>query len=108
MKRSSRSLYQLATRYYNGDGVRKNWRRAFLLTKQAAEQGYRVAMDALGSCYLYGIGTKRSPRIAVVWYRRGAENGNLDAQYNLAAWYFLGGGGWRESQGAGGGGPGRG
>jgi TPR repeat protein len=43
-----------AMKYCNGEGVRKDWRRAFSLCQQSAGRGNLDAMDALGSFYMMG------------------------------------------------------
>jgi TPR repeat protein len=57
-------LYKEATRYYNGDGVKKDWRKAFALTGQAASSGDLDALYALACCYEFGIGTRKNRRRA--------------------------------------------
>jgi uncharacterized protein len=55
--------------------------------KKAALQGNREAQNNLGTAYLYGVGVKQGDFEAVTWYRRAAEQGLADAQYNLGHMY---------------------
>jgi uncharacterized protein len=84
---TAKQLFTAAMKYCNGDGARKDWRRAFSLCKQSAERGSLDAMDALGSFYTYGIGVRRNFRLAASWYAKAAKRGNLNAQFNLALCY---------------------
>jgi len=63
-------------------------RDALLL--KAGELGSVEARD-LGALYATGDWTgPRDPAQAAVWYRRAAERGHSDAQYNLGFMYLLG------------------
>jgi uncharacterized protein len=64
-------------------------RDALLLT--AGESGSMEAQRALGTLYATGdwTGPRDSAR-AAEWYRRAAERGHPDAQYNLGFMYLLG------------------
>jgi TPR repeat protein len=54
MRHSGPEYYAEAIRYQNGDGVRKDWKKAFTLMSQAAATGHPVARTTLGSYYDYG------------------------------------------------------
>ena len=59
--------------------------------KQKAEQGHADAQYIFGCRYAYGIGgVKKDLREAVKWYRKSAEQGCAEAQYNLALCYYKG------------------
>lgn len=49
-----------------------------------AEQGDAWAQLNLGAAYDNGIGTKRDVDKAIIWYRKAAEQGLAEAQFNLA------------------------
>jgi TPR repeat protein len=40
--------------------------------------------------YLNGLGVKQDARVAARWYRRAAEQGNVEAQNNLGVLYATG------------------
>ena len=48
-----------------------------------AEQGDSKAQYALGFCYYSGTGVAKDDAEAVKWYRKAAEQGNTDAQFDL-------------------------
>lgn len=51
---------------------------------QAADLGYAPAQNAIGDCYYSGTGVEKSIEKASEWYRKAAEQGMCEAQYNLA------------------------
>jgi uncharacterized protein len=64
-------------------------RDALLL--KAGELGSLEAQRDLGAYYATGDWTgPKDPHVAVQWYRRAAERGHSDAQYNLGFMYVLG------------------
>src|SRR6266446_7039763 len=84
------SEYQLGLRYYNGDGVAKNFSEAVKWYRKAAEQNYALAQYNLGGCYAFGLGVAKDDVEAVKWYRKAAEQNYALAQYNLGACYTFG------------------
>ena len=52
--------------------------------KESAGQGYTPAYKALGDCYIFGYGVEQDYEEAVKWWRLAAEQGNAEAQNNLA------------------------
>ena len=46
-----------------------------------------VCADRLGCCYGNGEGVEKDEAESVKWYRKAAEQGNADAQYNLGCCY---------------------
>ena len=86
-KRAS-SIYSLACRYYNGDGVRRDWgKKAHDLAMIAASLGYAPAVSALGSYYDYGIGVQRDPSLAFRYYVAAVEAGEVGALVSVGACY---------------------
>jgi uncharacterized protein len=86
----SEALYKRSVAYYNGDGVRRNLRRAFAVMQEAASLGSAKAQSALGSHYEFGIGVTRSASRAFEHYKLAALAGYADAQYNVAGCYYGG------------------
>jgi TPR repeat protein len=84
------AFYRRGVAHYNGDGGRRDVRRAFAAMDAAATLGSIKAHAALGSYYDYGIGVARSPKRALEHYRIAASAGNGDAQYNVAACLYGG------------------
>lgn len=54
---------------------------------KAADQNYAKAQLYIGMMYVYAEGVLRDIGIAIEWYKKAADNGNLSAQMTL---YTLG------------------
>ncbi|MBR4824785.1 MAG: sel1 repeat family protein [Spirochaetaceae bacterium] len=95
----------LGNMYFNGISVEKDYKKAFEWCKKA--ENYEIAMINLGYMYEYGIGTEQNFRKAFDMYKSAAELGNkkavewieekanqgdADAQYQLASIYNNGNG----------------
>ena len=69
-----------AVKAYNaGDYV-----KALEVTKPLAEQGHTRAQTYLGMMYANGEGVPQDFQEAFAWYSRAAEQGDVEAQNNLA------------------------
>lgn len=73
--------YSLGRQYANGEGVPRDYAKAFEYLSQSANQGYAPAQTALGSCYALGDGTRRDYTVAVEWYRKAAAQGDPLGEY---------------------------
>ena len=73
--------------YENGEGVPQDYAEAVKWYRRAAEQGYAVAQNNLGSMYYNGTGVPQDYAEAVKWYRRAVEQGYALAQSNLGFMY---------------------
>ncbi len=62
-----------------------NCHKALKLFKQWAERGNPNAQNNVGVFYESGQGVTRNDDIAEYWYRRAAEQGLPEAQFNLSA-----------------------
>ncbi len=78
--------FQVAVAYSYGNGVRKNKKREVLWLRKAATQGHPGASSVLASIFA----DKDDIAEAAKWYRKAAESGNGDAQYQLARLYEQG------------------
>lgn len=58
----------------------------------AAERGDSDAQFGLGQCYAQGDGVVKDPEKAVMWHRKAALQGHVEAQFNLAGLLFIGSG----------------
>ena len=87
---NAQAQYELGTKYYNGDGVKKNHAEAFKWWLSAAKNGHAKAQCAVASLYYAGDGVKMNKKEAFKWYLRAAENGDASAQLTVAATYDLG------------------
>lgn len=67
--------------YYFGNGVSKDYVKAFEWTKKAAEQGHYVAQYNLANMYFNGWGTTKSVVSANEWMKKASDAGYAPAQY---------------------------
>jgi TPR repeat protein len=84
------SEYQLGFRYYDGEGVPKDFSKAVRWFRKAAEQSNAHAQYYLGSCYANGEGAAKNKVEAVKWYRKAAEQSNVQAETALGYCYATG------------------
>jgi hypothetical protein len=82
--------YRLGRRYYEGNGVTKDYTKAVFWIRKAAEQGNKKAQFRLGHCYRNGDGVSENRTQAVYWFRKAAEKGHSGAQYRLGYCYHYG------------------
>jgi TPR repeat protein len=71
--------------YESGD-----YQTAFRIWEPLAAEGDSRAQYGLGYMYDNGLGLPKNPSEAVDWYRRAAEQGNPEAQWDLALLYTKG------------------
>jgi len=89
--------------YYEGKGVSQDYKTAFDLFGQAAEQGIASAQFAqtadkadaeaqfkLGLMYDHGFNVEQDYDAAIKWYRRAASHGHAKAQIKLGSIYSEG------------------
>ena len=74
------ALYQLGNCYYYGYGVYCNYKRAVEYFEQAAKLGVVKAQYLLGNCYYANANREQ----AKYWYAKAAEQGHVDAMYDLS------------------------
>lgn len=60
-----------------------NYKQAFVHWQTLATQGHTDAQVFLGLAYAKGWGVDRSPKLARLWYRKAAEQGNTSGQFLL-------------------------
>lgn len=61
---------------------------AFKLYIQAGNAGYAAAQTATGRLYEIGQGVNRDHEEAMVWYLRAANQGDVNAQFNIGSFYY--------------------
>lgn len=81
--------------YYKGFGVKKNNKKAFDLLYGAAISGNSTpqSQKLIGQFFLTGSSVPKNYAEAKKWYKLAAENGDRDAQSELAFLYYTGRGG---------------
>lgn len=70
-----------------------DFKKAFTCFKKAAAHDYSEAFAMVGDAYLDGQGVEKNPAKARLWYRKGADMGEITATLNLADCYKNGIGG---------------
>ena len=86
--------YALAMAYFDGDGVRRDYKRAYRLALAGAAQQYPAAENMVGSFHAMAQpkhdACVHDPADAVRWYVRAAERGDPGAMMNLVNCYQSG------------------
>ncbi len=80
--------FDLGMKYYNGDGVAKNYTNALVCMENAAKLGVASAMHNCCIMYIEGQGTASDEEKSFYWCRKAAENDHVKAMYNLS-WIYL-------------------
>jgi len=73
----------LALIFYEGFGVKQDYKQAMFWATKAADQGSAYAEGLMGLMYFNGQGVKADPAEAVRWFRKSAEHGSSGAQFIL-------------------------
>ena len=73
------SMYNLAWKYQNGQGTKRDYKKAMELYRQCADAGDDVAMYRIGQLYENGRGVKKSIDLALKWYKKAEKLGNKSA-----------------------------
>lgn len=79
----------LANLYHSQREVQDDTKSAYWMRK-AADQGVADAQNALGDCYLYGLGVPDNITQALTWYQKADSQGHIEAAYNIAQIYEQG------------------
>ena len=83
----AKAQWNLALMLISGTaGVKKDLKQAFVLCQKAAQQGFVPAQASLGILFA----KMKKPAKAVEWWRLAAEQGDPEAQFNLASAYMTG------------------
>ena len=89
--KDEQSLYNNGTLLY----LVKDYFKAMICFRAAAEKGYAPAQFSLGECYREGNGVEQDINKAALWYRKSAEQGYTKAQCMLGLLYK---GSWGHAQ----------
>ena len=71
--------FNLGLRYFEGDGVEKDFVQAFNWFKKAAVHGLADAEFFVGFCYFFGKGVAMDPKEAFEWMQKAARQGHKEA-----------------------------
>ncbi|MBQ4029694.1 MAG: sel1 repeat family protein, partial [Prevotella sp.] len=80
---SASKLYDEGKALYDA----KDYAKAIVKLKAAAEKGHKKAQYRLGFCYDKGKGVKENDALAFQWYSKSAAQGYAKAQYQLGKCY---------------------
>src|SRR6266581_766383 len=80
-------IFNEGLKYYQGQGVARNYAEAVGKFRKAAERGHAGAQFILGRCHEEGTGVTKDFAEAMKWYRKAAQNGLADAQLTLGQIY---------------------
>ena len=83
------AMQLLGDNYYFGDGVERDYSKAFYWYNRAADKYYPHTFFGVARCYLYGNGVERDIKKAVKYLKRAADI-DRDAMYELGNCYFNG------------------
>lgn len=79
---------ELGAKYFNADGVPKDYKQAYYWLLKAAQQSDVNAQLVLSNMYLYGQGVQEDEEQGKMWLLKSAKQGNSNAQYTLAEIYY--------------------
>ena len=85
-----RAMYALGSMYAAGQGVEKNYKKAFALFSEATKNGRIDATYKLGLMHEQGLGTKQNYKKAIRHYQKAAKKGYPLAQYRIGLMYEQG------------------
>ncbi len=80
--------YQMGLRFYQGDGVEKDYKRAFELFSKSAANGNIEASVKQGICYYYGRGVSLDYAKAVECFKKAIKVENKEAYFWLGKCYY--------------------
>jgi len=69
--------------YYMGEGVPRDYSRAYQWFKKSADQGNARGENLLGILYEYGQGVAQDKQQAMIWFQKSADQDNSDGRDNL-------------------------
>lgn len=96
----AKALFEVATRYAEGRGIKADMTEAARYYEKAAELGFAPAQYRAGSLYEKGLGVTRDVAKAKTWYQLSASQGNASAMHNLAVLFAMGADGVTDNESA--------
>ncbi len=89
----AKAMFEIASRFADGRGVKADMKKAAGWYEKSAELGFAPAQYRTGNFYEKGLGVARDVAKAKTWYQRAATQGNAVAMHNLAVLLAMGAGG---------------
>jgi localization factor PodJL len=96
----AKALFEVATRYAEGRGLKADLAEAAKWYEKSAELGFAPAQYRIGNMYEKGIGVTRDIAKSRGWYEKAAGSGNASAMHNLAVLYAMGSDGQSDNDAA--------
>ncbi len=87
---NSEAMYELSFKFYNGDGVDKDYKKSFEYMLNAAKLGNINAQFLVGYKYFHEEGTEYNDKDMIFWLNKAAEKNNDMAQWLLGIIYIEG------------------
>ena len=87
---NSFAQYQMALFYFDGNGVERDYTKAFDIFSRLIHQNHKGIAYYLGQCYLKGLGTEKNYVEAVRLLKIADNEGNVQAAYDLGCCYYDG------------------
>ncbi|STZ08109.1 Beta-lactamase hcpA precursor [Moraxella caprae] len=72
---NEKARYNLAIKYFNGEGVEQDYEQAMILYAISATRDYAPAQYNMAVALNTGIGAEQDIPLAKVWFERACENG---------------------------------
>lgn len=94
----AKALFEVASRYGEGRGVKQDPAQAAKWYEKSAELGFAPAQYRIGNMYEKGQGVERDVAKSKTWYQLAAEQGNASAMHNLAVLYAMGADGTTDNE----------
>ncbi|KAG0306103.1 hypothetical protein BGZ98_002967 [Dissophora globulifera] len=86
--RNETSLYKtLGEIYYDGYGVKKDYKKSMEWYLKASDTGNSDAMFNIGLMYQNGYGVEQNYAKAMEWFLKASDTGNSDAMHNIGVMY---------------------
>lgn len=82
---NSEAMYQLGLLYYDGNTVKRDYRKAVELFTPAAEKGHPKAQNNLGVIYGKGQGTTKNVVTSYMWFTLASLQGGEESEKNRQA-----------------------
>ena len=80
--------YYLGKRFYDGDGVERDYEEAFKWYSKAAENGHAGAQCSVAEMYECALGVDEDHEEAARWYQMAFENGHPEVKDSLCEEYY--------------------
>jgi len=87
---NSNAQFDLASAFYVGRGVPKDYAYAFKWFKKASEQGHTESQFNLAQMYRQGLAVSKNYKLAFKWFMRSAKEGYAKSQNSVAVMYGKG------------------